>query len=235
MPEPSYDFFATGRPVAAPDAAAGTPGAPARSAPTDPSWAYAPGAVNQFGTPLDVAAAPTGPFAAPGVAAAPIAAPGMVTTWGGPGQPGRAAHAAAPTRVPDERPGPVLAAGVLSVITGVWGVVSSLIGLAALAAFSSAISSAGGGIGASVLPIVQVILGITLVLGVVWFALGVGVVRGSRSSLKWLRVVVVVGTLFSAYALVTAPSAGNVIDVVWHGVVLWLLYCEPTTSWMRRA
>jgi len=233
MPEPSYDFFATGGPVASPDAAPGTPGAPAHSAPRDPSWAYQPGTVNQFGTPVDVAPAPTGPYAAPGVAAAPISAPGMVTTWNGAGQPGRAAHAAHPPTIAAERPGTVLAVGVLSIINGALGIVSSLIGLAALAAFSSAIAAAGDGVGATVLPIVQVVVAITLVLGVIWLVLGIGVVRGSRTSLRWLRGVVIVSSVLAAYALLTAPSAGNLGSVVWNGVLLWLLYCASTTAWLR--
>jgi hypothetical protein len=233
MPEPSYDFFATSHPVAAPDAAVGTPGGPTHSPPSDPSWAYDPGAVNQFGTPLDVAPAPTGPFAAPGVAAAPIAAPGMVSTWSGPGHPGRAAHAVHPPSIPAERPGTVLAAGVLSIINGALGIVTSVLGLAALAAFSSAISSAGDGVGATVLPIVQVVLAITLVLGVVWLVLGIGVVRGGRTSLRWLRGVVIVSALLAAYALLTQPSMTNLGSAVWNGVLLWLLYCASTTAWLR--
>jgi len=234
MPEPSYDFFATRGPVATPDAAVvGAPGGPTHSPPSDPSWAYDPGAVNQFGTPLDVAPAPTGPFAAPGVAAAPIAAPGMVSTWSGPGQPGRAAHAAHPPSVPAERPGTVLAAGVLSIINGALGIVSSVLGLAALAAFSSAVSSAGGGLGATVLPVVQVLLAITLVLGVIWLVLGIGVVRGGRTSLRWLRGVVIVSALLAAYAVLTAPTMTNFGSAVWNGVLLWLLYCASTTAWLR--
>jgi hypothetical protein len=234
MPEPSYDFFATGRPAAAPDAAVGTPGGPTHSPPSNPAWAYNPGHVNQFGTPLDVAPAPTGPFAAPGIAAAPIAAPGMVSTWSGPGQPGRAAHVAQPPRGSVERPGTVLAAGVIAIINGTLGIGGSILGLAALAAFSSAIASAGDGL-AAVLPIVQVILWVTLVLGVIWLVLGIGVVRGSRTSLRWMRVVVVVAALLAAYSLLTAPSASNVASMVLYGVVLWLLYCERTTSWLRSA
>lgn len=124
MQEPGYDFFATGRP-AAPEGSSvplpggraaptreqpapvmnqfGTPTATSRPVPAElpvaPGSGDAPGAVNNFGTPLDVVAAPTGPFAAPGIAAGPIGAPGMVSTWGGPAQPGRAAHAAHGTPV----------------------------------------------------------------------------------------------------------------------------------------
>jgi hypothetical protein len=189
--------------------------------------------VNQFGTPLTAIPAPTGPYAAPGVAAGPIAAPGMVTTWGGPAQPGRAAHAARPSAIATERPGTVLAVGVLSIINGALGIVSSVLGLAALAAFSSAISSAGGGLGATVLPLVQVLLAITLVLGVIWLVLGIGVVRGGRTSLRWLRGVVIVSALLAAYALLTQPGLTNVGSVVWDGVLLWLLYCASTTAWLR--
>jgi hypothetical protein len=154
----------------------------------------------------------------------------MVTTWGGAGQPSRAAH---PSTIAAERPGTVLAAGVLSIINGALGIVSSLLGLAALAAFSSALSSAGHGVGATVLPIVEVILGITLVLGVIWLVLGVGVVRGSRTSLRWLRGVVIVSTALAAYALLTSPSLTSLGSVAWNGVLLWLIYGASTTAWLR--
>jgi hypothetical protein len=45
---------------------------------------YRPGSVNRFGTPADLEAVPTGPYAAPGLGAAPIEQPGLVSTWAGP-------------------------------------------------------------------------------------------------------------------------------------------------------
>jgi hypothetical protein len=122
---------------------------------------------------------------------------------------------------------------VLSIINGALGIVTSALGLAALAAVSSAISAAGDGFGAAVLPIVQVILAITLVLGVIWLVLGIGVVRGGRTSLRWLRGVVIVSSLLAAYALLTQPSMTNLGSAVWNGVLLWLLYCGSTTAWLR--
>lgn len=103
MSGPSYDFFATGRPVGAADTpvaaladedpvgsptAEGATAAPEPPGPVAftvaPGSGYAPGSVNQFGTPLDVVPVPTGPLAAPGIGAAPIDSPGMLSTWGGP-------------------------------------------------------------------------------------------------------------------------------------------------------
>lgn len=119
MSGPSYDFFATGRPedagetpvtalpgadaepVGAPTAedATGAPAAPGPVAfPVAPGSGYAPGSVNQFGTPLDVVPVPTGPFAAPGIGAAPIESPGMLSTWAGPAEDGDAATPVTGTR-----------------------------------------------------------------------------------------------------------------------------------------
>jgi hypothetical protein len=116
--DPGYDFFATGAPAgtaeptndaapapavsrfgtplpqdeAVPAAAAYAP--PAAAAPVAPAPVpgYHPGAVNQFGTPTDLPAVPTGPYAAPGVGAAPIEAPGLVSTWSGPAVPDASAQ-----------------------------------------------------------------------------------------------------------------------------------------------
>lgn len=117
MADPGYDFFATGpsaapaEPAAAPtqsrfggpvepapapqapqatEPVAAPPAAPAPHAePAVPVAVpgYHPGAVNRFGTPADLAAVPTGPYAAPGTGAAPIESPGLVSTWSGPTTP----------------------------------------------------------------------------------------------------------------------------------------------------
>jgi hypothetical protein len=134
--DPGYDFFATAAPAgsaeltteSAPVPAVsrfGTPlpqeqaapAAPAYAAPAPPAAAvpapvpgYHPGAVNQFGTPTDLPAVPTGPYAAPGLGAAPIEAPGLVSTWSGPAVPEAAAQpvaVAAPVAPPAPAAAPV--------------------------------------------------------------------------------------------------------------------------------
>lgn len=121
MADPGYDFFATAAPAgtAQPSAEAATPAvsrfgtplpeeaaapaAPAYAAPVVPAApaaaapvpGYHPGAVNQFGTPAELPAVPTGPYAAPGLGAAPIEAPGLVSTWAGPAAPEAPTGAAA--------------------------------------------------------------------------------------------------------------------------------------------
>jgi hypothetical protein len=140
MSDPSYDFFATGRPIAPPSDVVGTPGGPTHSPPSNPSWAYNPGAVNQFGTPLDVAPAPTGPFAAPGVAAGPIGSPGMVSTWAGPAPHGRATHAA--TTSPAGLPRNVRAVAVLALFFGALLGLATMWGLLQYSALSTAVRTA---------------------------------------------------------------------------------------------
>jgi hypothetical protein len=71
---------------------------------------YHPGAVNQFGTPSDLPAVPTGPYAAPGLGAAPIEAPGLVSSWAGPAVPEAVAQPAA-VAAPVAPPAPVAAPG----------------------------------------------------------------------------------------------------------------------------
>ena len=87
--------------------AAPATGAPALSSSAEPEVptsvpGYHPGSVNRFGTPADLAAVPTGPYAAPGLGAAPIEAPGLVSTWSGPATAGSAA--AAPARATEAPP-----------------------------------------------------------------------------------------------------------------------------------
>jgi hypothetical protein len=132
MSDPGYDFFATGRPqappggpavpeppLAPPPPAAPQLAAPQYAAPAPARTFQMPNGtqVNQFGTPVGEAAAPTGPYAAPGVAAVPTAAPGMVSTWGGP--PAPAGHRAAPQpAATGEVPRNVRAVAALAVVVG---------------------------------------------------------------------------------------------------------------------
>ena len=118
MADPGYDFFAV--------PASGTTGAepePARAhpetapavltpppSPTMRAAGYDPGLVNQFGTPLTAVVAPTGPYAAPGIAVVPTSGPGMVSTRDGVGPHARARSGSMDSPV---KPGAVTAAGVL--------------------------------------------------------------------------------------------------------------------------
>jgi hypothetical protein len=132
MNDPSYDFFGSGTtassatpapadPMLRPDVRVARPadGGPA-------TYATPTGLVNQFGTPVDVPATPTGPVAAAGIGAAPTSAPGMVTTWQGPPMPSRAAAraAAADPGVPRN----VQAVAVLAIFFGVLAAISAFLG-----------------------------------------------------------------------------------------------------------
>jgi hypothetical protein len=209
MPEPSYDFFATGRAAGAPEphvpavpdmaatavdrfgAPVTTPVPPAF--PVAPGSGYAPGAVNQFGTPIDAVAVPTGPLAAPGIGAAPIAGPGMVSTWGEPVAPAaRAAHAAP---VVDRGPVPrnVRAIALLSMFFGLLIAFVTSIAISQYLALSdlvgrAASGTAAGAMAGTVLGVVLVGIVIMVVLALL-FLVGGGATLANQRWGGWLLVV----------------------------------------------
>ncbi len=211
MPEPSYDFFATGRaagvtephvppvpdvpvPALAPVDRLVATEAPAPAAfPVAPGSGYAPGGVNQFGTPVDVVAVPTGPLAAPGIGAAPIAVPGMVSTWGEPVAPAaRAAHAAP---VVDRRSVPrnVRAVALLSMFFGLLIAFGTSIAISQYLALSDMVGRAGSGAAAGAMA--GAVLGVALVaivlmvVQVLLFLVGGGATLANQRWGGWLLVV----------------------------------------------
>ena len=134
MNDPGYDFFAIGGPndpvTAEPKPPAGQP--PIMPSPVppvvgatyhspEPGRTFQMGnmTVNQFGTPVELPAVPTGPYAAPGMGAAPAPVPGLVTTWQGPQGPGRqAAPARRNAGLQDEVPRNVRAVAILALFFG---------------------------------------------------------------------------------------------------------------------
>jgi hypothetical protein len=250
VPEPSYDFFATGRPVADPPLPGGhatppggaapvmnqfgTPVAPSGPAPAAfpvaPGSGYAPGAVNNFGTPLDVVAAPTGPFAAPGIASGPIDAPGMVSTWGSGVPHSHAAHAA-PARAASQRPGAVLAVGIIAIVGGAFELIAGLLGLAALAAVSSSLAGTSGGSG--VAGVVQILFVVLVAVGLLWIGLGIGACLGNRTSVRVLRVLIVIGTVLNVLGLIQGVDVTTLLTLAFDGVLLWLLFSTDTVTWLR--
>jgi len=143
MNDPGYDFFALGGPddpATASTPPAGQPpivpspvppvvGATYHSPPPARTFQMGNMTVNQFGTPVELPAVPTGPYAAPGMGTAPAPVPGLVTTWQGPETPGRQAQAG--HRTASERRGElprnVRAVAILALFFGVLASISTFL------------------------------------------------------------------------------------------------------------
>lgn len=205
MSDPGYDFFATGRPTPPPGATAlpepptAPPLAPPSSAPAPTGYgAPAPsrtfqmpnGAqVNQFGTPVGEAAAPTGPYAAPGVAAVPTAAPGMVSTWGGPPVP--VSHrAASPQALSDKPPRNVRAVAILATFGGVLGALATLAGVSSYQTLGAQLDRLGDttGLAGSIMTALLVGLVILFSITVTMLTGGIATLAGQRWG-GWILVV----------------------------------------------
>ncbi len=111
MNDPGYDFFAIGgpddpakvpppegQPPIVPSPVPPVVGATYHSPPPARTFQMGTMTVNQFGTPVELPAVPTGPYAAPGMGTAPAPVPGLVTTWQGPQASGRARAGRSPHR-----------------------------------------------------------------------------------------------------------------------------------------
>jgi hypothetical protein len=263
MVQPDYDFFATNRPASLDPAVLPggpkppvvnrfgsvetdvaqvpvenplglPPTAPVAPFPVAPASGYQPGRVNQFGTPLDAEAAPVGPYAAPGVAAAAIDSPGLVSTWDPAARAGgRAAARQSRTQVESEaRPGTVLAAGILAIINGGLTLLGVLFAWVALATVSSAIEESGVRVSAGTTAAVNAVMFVLLVIGVGWLVMGIGVVRGSRAFVKVMRVLVIVGTVLAVIMLAMGPSLDRMITVALDAVMIWLLWNKKASDWL---
>jgi hypothetical protein len=269
MPEPSYDFFATGRPKPPADATVLPPaGAPAPSTnrfggpaatpppphgfaappagglaappgdagvpfPVAPGSGYNPGSVNRFGSPIDAAPAPTGPYAAPGIAAAPTATPGLVTTWSGPGT------AYAPPVAPRDRrarsiplPGTVLAAGILAIIDGALLILLATVGFILLVSYTNAISSAGGTVSASASANGQAYLVGFAGGGILWVVLGIAVCRGSRTWVRVLRILVFIHTVLAILVVAGNQSFSSFANLAMDLVMIVLLWNRAASDWL---
>jgi len=259
MTDPGYDFFATGAasgatppipgaqpPTPAPPAVNqfGTPlapvahqfGAPTAPAPVPvvPASGYQPGRVNQFGTPIDLPAAPVGPYAAPGVAAAAIPTPGMVSTWDPAARAGgrAAARAGRSESVAVGRPGTVLAAGILSIINGGLTLLGVVVAWLALAALSSAGSGSGVTVSAGATASIDAVLFVLLLIGAAWVGLGTGVVMGKRTAVKILRVLVVIGTVLAIVMVAGNQSLDRIVTLALDLVLIYLLWNKDASEWL---
>jgi hypothetical protein len=264
--EPGYDFFATGAPApAAPPAPSGfgtvAPPAPAPApvpvpapapvAPTGPVVAagYTPGAVNQFGTPLDTPSVPTGPYAAPGIGAAPTAGPGLVSSWDAAppaGSPAPPAWGAAPVghraaSRPTPRPGTVLAAGIVAIVVGALALVLGVVGMVAYAAISSELAAfenapelAGADLDMSGLT-TMMLVGVVVLLasGALYLVAGIATAAGRRWGAWTLIVVSVVSIVMTLVQMVTGSGGNGLLGIVVSAVVAGLLLTPAAQAWLR--
>ncbi|HEY5134481.1 MAG TPA: hypothetical protein VIJ41_01715 [Candidatus Nanopelagicales bacterium] len=214
-----------------------------------PGSGYAPGAVNQFGTPIDAPVAPTGPFAAPGVAAAPVAVPGMVSTWNGPGTTGRAAHAAhASASATLRRPDGVATAAVVGLVVGGLTLLMGALVLFLYLAFTTQIGVSGLDQSAGFDGLVSVIraallqlLVICLAFGLLYAVAGVAALKGHVWGAWTLLVLGVLTLLKAAYDLATSglPDvnagylAGWVVSNGLAAVLVVMLSLPESQRWMR--
>lgn len=264
MVQPDYDFFATNRPPsldpavlpggpkppvvnrfgsteteppAAPSAEPslfGPPPAAPAPFPVAPASGYQPGRVNQFGTPVDVEAAPVGPYAAPGVAAAAIESPGLVSTWDPAARAGgrAAARQAQQQAVPTARPGTILAAGILSIISGVLTLFASITAWILLSSVSGMIAESGGRISGGATTLANTLIFAALVVGVISLASGVGTVMGNRTAVRVLRILVIVGAALTALSLIGGMTLKGLVDAALYAVMIWLLWNSKASEWL---
>jgi hypothetical protein len=190
MNDPGYDFFALGGPT---DPATDPPPPPAAEPPIllspvppvvgatyhspAPARTFQMGnmTVNQFGTPVELPAVPTGPYAAPGMGAAPAPVPGLVTTWQGPQASGRQAPAGRRTGagLRDELPRNVRAVAILALFFGVLASISTFLDFSRYGELKALVDAAAASnpVGATLANEVLSVLLVVLVLMVLVSAL----------------------------------------------------------------
>jgi len=248
--EPGYDFFGTA-PSAAPSPSPEPPAAapvvattpypvptpvPAVQAPlASPLSGYAPGSVNQFGTPLDTPVVPTGPYAAPGIGAAPVAGPALVSEADRP-----ATHRLA-AREPT-RPGTVLAAGIVGIVVGALGLLLGLVGMVGyaglrqeLSALESSSEAAGLGAldtsGLTALILVGVL--VLLASGAGYLTAGIATVAGRRWGAWTLLVVSGLSIAVTLLQMVTAGDGSGLLGIAVSSAVVALLLAPASRAWLR--
>jgi hypothetical protein len=204
--------------------------------PTSHIAGYDPGPVNQFGTPLAASAAPTGPYAAPGIGAVPAATAGIVSAWPGPGgafaPPGPTQRRSLGAQ---QRPGTVLAAGILAILGGSLDLVAALLTLLAISVARSAIADAGGHVSASQLSIANAVVFVLALIGVAWVALGIGACRGHRTSVRIMRILVVLGTLLAIWQVVSSTGVSSLTTLALDLGMLALLWNRGVADWLAAA
>ncbi|HET7899977.1 MAG TPA: hypothetical protein VFL59_02240 [Candidatus Nanopelagicales bacterium] len=248
MSDPGYDFFATGHPQVPPGSPALPPppvAAPSLPPPPAPpvdvvynapppaaQFTRADGVtVNQFGTPIGTASAPTGPYAAPGVGSVPTQSPGMVSTWGAPAA--SSGHRVA-SRSPrsDAPPRNVLAVAWLAVFFGVLATLSTLFALVSLLQLSSlGVSSDIAGTWMAALVVSLIVLGAVAALLLIGAA---GTIAGRRWG-GWMLV-----ASYSLYLLGQVQSFASggfrLFDLLFVLIALVLLLVLVTgegLAWLR--
>ncbi len=248
MAGPEYDFFATGPRQAPPQPPAPPVGRTAAPSVPAAPMTGAPAPVNQFGLPVDDYA-PTGPYAAPGYGTAPVAH-GLVASqdpaWGAPA--GRR-QAPAPA---DDRPGTVLAAGIIAIVcgallallagTGFLGYLAMSSQLDGLAAASDDAATAQA-FGSAILGAVLIGVIVLAVFAALYLVLGIMTAKGRRPFAWALLVVSALNLLWSAYQFVsgsmgTSGSGGTLGTMIGFGVVVaivLLLAVGSGGAWLRRS
>lgn len=238
MGQQDYDFFATGMPEPPPEPPVTAKGARGPRQFTDPAGR----AVNQFGTPVDVEVAPAGPAAAPGYGAQTYHGEGLATRGVG-WQPARpAAHAAPLPPGADApvsgRPGTALAAGIIGIVQGGFGLLAALFALLAISAVEDMFSEAG--VSASFTGVVRLILVLALVVAAGYLVAGIGIVR-SRPWAGWtlltlesVGLLLGVLSLFSGSGEVAGGTVGRLLDLCLPVAVIVLLVLPASRAWLQR-
>ncbi len=253
--EPGYDFFGT-----APSAASATAPEPPAAAPVistapypvpapvpttsapgvSPLTGFASGSVNQFGTPLDTPVVPTGPYAAPGIGAVPVAGPALVSDADRPATHRLAAHRLA-ARQP-ARPGTVLAAGILGIVVGALGLLLGLVGMVGyaglrqeLSAVESSSEAAGlGGLDTSGLTAL-ILVGVLVLLasGAGYLTAGIATVAGRRWGAWALLAVSALSIAVTLLQMVTAGDLSGLLGIAVSAAVVALLLAPASRAWLR--
>jgi hypothetical protein len=130
------------------------------------------------------------------------------------------------------RPGTVLAAGILSIINGALTLLGTIAAWIVLSSVTGMIADAGGRVSASTTSMANAVLFVMLVIGIAWVVMGIGVVRGSRTWVKVLRVLVIVGTVVAVVALVANPSLDRILTVALDVVMIALLWNTKASAWL---
>jgi hypothetical protein len=223
--DPGYDFFATGRPPVVPEPATAFP------APD-----HQPRAVTIFGTPVAEARTPSGPYAAPGMGASPLAAPGLVSSWAGPATaPPR--HDPATAGRADLRPAGVLAAGIVGVVEGILVLLAALVMLGGYLSLKGALDSidGAGALTAGVSSTLIALIAAVAAIGTLYVAAGTAAIRGRRWGAWTLLIVSGVSVAWTAFGLATG-SSGTASDILGLGVaaaVVLLLVTGESRRWLH--